>query len=184
MALAAPVAPAGASPAGPVPEHGVDLYLAPAAPALAAGVEVGLGRTAIGVELAWIWLGALRPEVHARWPCRLGKLVVAPHVSVAYALAAHEFDRAPAQNTLEGGTGVLAAWVPGPLSVFADGGALGLYDLQFKAHVRVFGTFAFGMGLRASERVAVSGWIGALTSRGVLAPAGGVILSLALRTGG
>jgi hypothetical protein len=47
-------------------------------PASAIGADVGLGRTALCAGLAWIWLGALRPELHARRPLRVGDLVLAP----------------------------------------------------------------------------------------------------------
>ncbi len=172
--LAAPVAPSGADPVGPAPARGVDLYVAPGAPAAAVGGDLGLSGFALGGELAWLWPGALRPELHARRPFEVGRALFSPRLSAGYSIAATSFGGAPSASTLEVGAGFTAGVPLGQFTPFADLGVLGLSDLRYRTHTRLFGTGAAGARFQAAPRLGLGGWVGTLASVGRFAPAGGV----------
>lgn len=180
---AAPVAPSGADPAGPAPARGVELYFAPGAPAASVGGDLGLGGFALGAELAWLWPGALRPELHARRPFALRRVLLAPRLSTAYSVAAGSFGGAPAANTLEIGAGMAAGVSLGRFAPFADVGVLGLFDPRYRTHTRIYATGAVGLRFQAASRIGVAGWVGTLASVGRFAPAGGIWVTMLLGAG-
>lgn len=180
---AGPVAASGAAPASPAPARGVDLYLIPGAPAAGAGAEVGLGGFALGTELAWLWPGALRPELHVRWPFALGSTVLSPHLSTAFSLAGNSFGSAPAASTLEVGAGLTAGVALGRFTPLLDLGVLGVFDPRYRSHARFFTVGSAGLQFQATSRIGLGGWVGTLASVGRFAPAGGIWVTLRIGAG-
>jgi len=182
-AFAAPVAPVGSDPAGAgLPWTGVALYGTAGAPANGVGLDLGLGRTVLGAEVAWMYPGALRPELHARWPFELGSLTLAPRFSLAYGLTLTDlFSGLPSDSGAEAATGLVASLPLGRTAVFLDAGALLFSDLVEKRQLRLFGTLAGGVRYSLNDSVAVAGHLGTLASAHRFGLTGGLTVSYRLR---
>ena len=181
-AMAAPIAPAGSDPSGAGPQS-LALYASAGTPAAAVGADARLGATVLGLELGGVLPGALRPEIHVRWPLRAGPALFAPRLAVAYSWAlSADFAGLPSDSALELAPGLVASWQAERWAVFLDGGELGLTNLRRKQQTRLFATVACGVRLALSARVSLATHVGALLGKVEWAPAAG--LTVAWEPGG
>jgi hypothetical protein len=180
VANAAPVAPMGSDPSGFSPASGaLALYGTAGLPAGGVGADLGLWRTQAGIEATVVAPGALRTEVHARWPFSPSSLVLGPRLSLAYSVPLRErFQGIPADPGGEVGMGFFASCPLARVRLFVDVGALAFSDLAIKQKVRLFGTAAAGVSIPITSRIVLAAHGGALYTRRRLAPAVGLTVSL------
>ncbi len=178
VSQAMPIAPSGSDPAGAGPDWlGFEAYATAGLPGSGLGVDLGLGRTRVGGEVAWLYPNALRPELHARIAFEPGRLVLAPRLALAWSEPlGPTFGSAPAGASLELTPGLTVALREAFFTPFADVGLLAALNPLHKQQARLYGTAAVGARFALSDQLSLSAHAGAVLGARAFGPSVGITL--------